>query len=284
MAGDPAVAVAERRGGVEHEAHDVDGRRTRRRSRCAVALTLRPSAVTGLCRPGVSTNTSWASGRLRMPRTRWRVVCGLSETMLTFCAADGVDERRLADVGPADQRDEPRLHELRTPAQTLAVRPAQNGARSSRLRILPRAGLGQLVEPRDRPRHLVAGEVLAGVRGDAGLVERRRPGAATTTAWTRLAPLLARDAEHGGLVDVGVRLERGLDLGRVDVHPAGDDHVLLAVADVEEALVVAVGDVADGLEAVAAGPPRTCRAACSSRRTPTGCARTARRSPRARCR
>ena len=37
----------------------------------------------------------------------------------------------------------------------------------------------------------------------------------------------------------------------IDVHPAGDDHVLLAVADVEEALVVAVGDVADGLEAVA---------------------------------
>ena len=42
--------------------------------------------------------------------------------------------------------------------------------------------------------------------------------------------------------------ERGLDLGRVDVHAARDDHVLLAVADEEEALVVAVGDVADGVE------------------------------------
>ena len=50
----------------------------------AVELTLRPSAVTGLCRPGVSTKTSWASGRLRMPRTRWRVVCGLSETIDTL--------------------------------------------------------------------------------------------------------------------------------------------------------------------------------------------------------
>ena len=50
----------------------------------AVALTLRPSAVTGLCRPGVSTNTTWASGRLRIPRTRWRVVCGLSETIDTL--------------------------------------------------------------------------------------------------------------------------------------------------------------------------------------------------------
>ena len=66
-----------------------------------------------------------------------------------------------------------------------------------------------------------------------------------------LAPLLVGDAEHGGFVDVGVVFERALDLGRIDVHPAGDDHVLLAVADVEETLVVAVGDVADGLEAVA---------------------------------
>ena len=50
----------------------------------AVALTLRPSAVTGLWSPGVSTNTSWASGRLSTPRTRWRVVWGLSETIDTF--------------------------------------------------------------------------------------------------------------------------------------------------------------------------------------------------------
>ena len=51
----------------------------------AVAFTLSPSADTGLCRPGVSTNTSWASSSVRMPITRVRVVCGLSETMLTFC-------------------------------------------------------------------------------------------------------------------------------------------------------------------------------------------------------
>ena len=66
-----------------------------------------------------------------------------------------------------------------------------------------------------------------------------------------LPPVLTRDAEHGRLVDVGMLFESGLDLGRVDVHPAGDDHVLLAVTDVVEALFVAVGDVADGLEAVA---------------------------------
>ena len=59
-------------------------RRTRATLSIAVALTLRPSAVTGLCRPGVSTNTTCASGRVSTPRTRWRVVCGLSDTMLTF--------------------------------------------------------------------------------------------------------------------------------------------------------------------------------------------------------
>ena len=50
----------------------------------AVALTRSPSAVTGLCSPGVSTKTSCTSGRVSTPRTRVRVVCGLSDTMLTF--------------------------------------------------------------------------------------------------------------------------------------------------------------------------------------------------------
>ena len=44
--------------------------------------------------------------------------------------------------------------------------------------------------------------------------------------------------------------EDRLDLGRVDVHPAADDHVDLAIADVVVALVVAVGDVADAEETV----------------------------------
>ena len=84
VAGHPPVTVAERGGGVEHEADDVDASVDSSTLPMAVALTLRPSAVTGLCKPGVSTNTSWASGRVSTPRTRWRVVCGLSETMLTF--------------------------------------------------------------------------------------------------------------------------------------------------------------------------------------------------------
>ena len=89
---------------------------TRRRRRpsasSAVALTRSPSAVTGLWMPGVSTKTSCASGRLSTPRTCVRVVCGLSETMLTFCPTDRVQQRRLADVGAPDERDEAGAHQL----------------------------------------------------------------------------------------------------------------------------------------------------------------------------
>ena len=43
-----------------------------------------PRAVRGLCRPGVSTKTTWASGRLSTPRTWERVVLGRGEVMVTL--------------------------------------------------------------------------------------------------------------------------------------------------------------------------------------------------------
>ena len=43
-----------------------------------------PSLVRGLCRPGVSTNTSCQSGAVATPRILLRVVCGLLDTMATF--------------------------------------------------------------------------------------------------------------------------------------------------------------------------------------------------------
>src|SRR3954453_6825428 len=48
------------------------------------SLSRSPSRVRGRCRPGVSTSTSWASGRLTMPRTTVRVVCGLEEVITTL--------------------------------------------------------------------------------------------------------------------------------------------------------------------------------------------------------
>src|SRR5580692_9592175 len=59
-----------------------------------------------------------------------------------------------------------------------------------------------------------------------------------------LAPLLVGDAEDSDVVDRRVARQLRLDLGRVDVDPARDDHVALAVAQVEVAVGVEVADVA----------------------------------------
>src|SRR3712207_540667 len=40
-----------------------------------------PSRVRGLCKPGVSISTSWASSRCTIPRIACRVVCGLDDAM-----------------------------------------------------------------------------------------------------------------------------------------------------------------------------------------------------------
>ena len=115
------------------------------------------------------------------------------------------------------------------------------------LEELARAGARQFVGELDRPGHLVAGEVLTGERGDL-LAGQRRAGRPHDRRVDDLSPGVRRDAEDGHVVDLGVPLKHGLDLGRVDVHATGDDHVGLAVADVQVALVVPVGDVADGVK------------------------------------
>ena len=48
------------------------------------SLSRSPSSVRGRCSPGVSTRTSWASGRCTIPRTTVRVVCGFEEVIATF--------------------------------------------------------------------------------------------------------------------------------------------------------------------------------------------------------
>ena len=52
------------------------------------------------------------------------------------------------------------------------------------------------------------------------------------------APVLVGDAEHGGVAHLRMRQQHALDLGRVDVHAAGDDHVDLAVAQEQVAVFV----------------------------------------------
>src|SRR4051794_16290777 len=59
-----------------------------------------------------------------------------------------------------------------------------------------------------------------------------------------LAELVVGEAGECRLDDVGVLVDHLLDLARVDVEPAADDHLLLAVGDEEVALVVDAREVA----------------------------------------
>ena len=59
------------------------------------------------------------------------------------------------------------------------------------------------------------------------------------------------DADHQRLEDLGMLVEHGLHLGRVDVHPGADDHVLEPVDDAEVAVAVQLADVAGVQPAVA---------------------------------
>ena len=63
-----------------------------------------------------------------------------------------------------------------------------------------------------------------------------------------LAHLVVGYPEDRGVGDAGVRHEDALDLGGVDVDPAADDHVDLAVTQEQVALGVHVADVTDGAD------------------------------------
>ena len=87
-----------------------------------------------------------------------------------------------------------------------------------------------------------------------------------------LAPVVVGDAEHGDVGDLRVREQHALDLGRVDVHAARDDHVGLAVAEEQVAVLVEVADVADGEEACRGGSGSVLSSSLSTRSRPSPCA------------
>ena len=135
---------------------------------------------------------------------------------------------------------------IRRPHQTRGLASGPVLVAQHALEQLARLGARQLVAQLVLARALVAADALVDER--AQLVEV--DGLARLRLHDRvhaLAPFVVGDAEHRDVEDRGVLVDHRLDLGRVDVDPAGDDHVLLAVADVEVALVVEVRDVADRL-------------------------------------
>src|SRR5215469_8784873 len=95
---------------------------------------------------------------------------------------------------------------------------------------LAEGGAGQRGQQVDALGAFVPREGSARVRDERGLVEVVA-GAEGDPRGDLLAPVRVRHPGDGGFRDRGVVLEDGLDLARVDVEAAGDDHLLDATAD-----------------------------------------------------
>src|SRR3974377_2545487 len=67
------------------------------------------------------------------------------------------------------------------------------------------------------------------------------------------APPFIRTTDYAGLANGCVFHENILDLGGVDVLPAGDDHVALARDDIQVAFGIEMADVARMIPAIAQG-------------------------------
>ena len=91
--------------------------------------------------------------------------------------------------------------------------------------------------------------------GERARLRRRRPASSTgcTTALTSSPKSSLGTPNTATSIDLRVRDEHVLGLLRVDVHAARDDHVRLAVGEVQEAVVVEVADVAERAPALAGG-------------------------------
>src|ERR1700758_4178159 len=61
----------------------------------------------------------------------------------------------------------------------------------------------------------------------------------------RLSPLLVRDANYSHIFDLGMSANNLLHFGWIEILPAADDHIALAVGEVIVAVLVATGHVAD---------------------------------------
>src|SRR6516162_1428277 len=61
----------------------------------------------------------------------------------------------------------------------------------------------------------------------------------------RLSPLLVGDANYSHVLDLGMGAKNLLHFGWIDILPAADDHIALAIGEVIVAVLVATGHVTD---------------------------------------
>src|SRR2546428_5061432 len=122
-------------------------------------------------------------------------------------------------------------------------------SRSSRRRILPDAVFGiSLTKTKRRGRLKLARSGLSRQKRSSSSAVTPAPG--TTKAATR-SPNLSSASPATATLDAGVARESLLDLDRMDVLAAADDHVVDAPGDVEVAVGVDVSHVAGEVPAVA---------------------------------
>src|SRR5262249_34320895 len=91
--------------------------------------------------------------------------------------------------------------------------------------------------------HLVAGKMLAQIAAHVAGAQRRA-GLRLDMGTDLLAELLVGNAEHRAIAHAGHLDQHRFDLRGIDVDPARDDHVALAIAQIDVAVVVLVADIA----------------------------------------
>ena len=91
-------------------------------------------------------------------------------------------------------------------------------------------------QPFPQPDQQFVGELIAGI----GVVDK------LDRTFDRLAHIVVGNTEHRRVHHLWMRDQQALGLLRVDVDSARDDHVVAAVGQVEEALVIEVADITDG--------------------------------------
>ena len=110
-------------------------------------------------------------------------------------------------------------------------------------------GERQFVDEPDEARMLIGGRIGEREALDRVGVERTA-GLADDESDRLLALDLVVDRHHRRLRDVGMALQHALDVGRIDILAAGDEHVVGAADEIVEAVGVAAEHVAGDVEAV----------------------------------
>ena len=120
--------------------------------------------------------------------------------------------------------------------------PVQSGARSLNFSTLPLGSLGK-ASTKCTSCGRLSGAIFSAMR-DHALGGDLKPGAPDRKGNDSFPPARIRRANDGGFQDSRMARQRILNLARVDVLAARDDHVLTAVHHEDEAFVIAFADIA----------------------------------------